>query len=596
MDAGQGLGHHGGHAEVAGAEGGVLAAGALAVVLAAKDHALAELFDARHEVGVHPAEDVFANGRDVGAQGRDLGPGRQDVVGGDVVADLKGHGGLDGGRQRAKRRQRGDVGAALDGHARAVGRGRQEQVADARDLGRELGLLRGLAPGGRIGEGPAQGGHGRRLGADQIDLTVLGAGTAFEVAVKGAGRHAARGGRTAHADARAAGAFEQARAGVQQRINQTLGGQHLEHLLGARRDEQVGGRINALAGQDLGHGLEVGVGGVGARADADLIDLHAGQVGDADHAVGHVGRGGQGLQGGQVDLHHLVIGGVGIGGERRVVLGPAHGREKGLGDLVGREDRGGGPEFRAHVGDDGALGHGQGGHAGTGVFHDLAHAALDGELAEQVQDDVLARGPARKPAGQVDLDHLGHGDDVGFAGHGQGHGQAAGAHGHGAHAAGRGGVGVGTDQGLARLGEILQVQLMADAGAGRGEGDAVFGGHGAQVGVVVGVAETHLQGVVVHVADGELGAHPGQSDGLELEIGHGAGGVLGQRLVDAQRDFAARDHLAGNKVVLDDLLGHVEGHGGVLFVWGKREKFALHASPRRISQVARAVASVRARP
>jgi hypothetical protein len=64
--------------------------------------------------------------------------------------------------------------------------------------------------------------------------------------------------------------------------------------------------------------------------------------------------------------------------------------------------------------------------------------------------------------------------------------------------------------------------------------------------VVVGVLEARLEHVVVDVGDGELGPHPGNAHRLELEIGHGAGGVLGKRLVDADTDLAAGRELTGD--------------------------------------------------
>ena len=66
--------------------------------------------------------------------------------------------------------------------------------------------------------------------------------------------------------------------------------------------------------------------------------------------------------------------------------------------------------------------------------------------------------------------------------------------------------------------------------------------------MVVGVLEIGLQHVVVDVADRELGAHSRQAHGLELQVGHRAGGVLGQRLVDAHADLAAGFHLAGDEM------------------------------------------------
>ena len=69
-----------------------------------------------------------------------------------------------------------------------------------------------------------------------------------------------------------------------------------------------------------------------------------------------MGLGHEGLDALEVELDHLVIHGVGIGGQRTPLRVPALGLEERLRDLVAREDRGGHAELRAHVGDGGAFG------------------------------------------------------------------------------------------------------------------------------------------------------------------------------------------------------------------------------------------------
>lgn len=80
---------------------------------------------------------------------------------------------------------------------------------------------------------------------------------------------------------------------------------------------------------------------------------------------------------------------------------------------------------------------------------------------------------------------------------------------------------------------------MADAVAGRGEPQAVAGRKAAQEAVIVGVLEIGLQDVVVHVGHADLGAHPFQTQGFEFQSGQGAGGVLGESLVDYEGNFFA---------------------------------------------------------
>ena len=102
--------------------------------------------------------------------------------------------------------------------------------------------------------------------------------------------------------------------------------------------------------------------------------------------------------------------------------------------------------------------------------------------------------------------------------------------------------------------------LVADAVAWAGVMDADLFGDSAQVAVVVGVHEAILQGVVVDIGDGKLRLDARDADGLKLQIGHRAGGVLRECLVDAQPDFAAGPHLPLNKVGGDDFLSKCLSH------------------------------------
>ena len=257
-----------------------------------------------------------------------------------------------------------------------------------------------------------------------------------------------------------------------------------------------------------------------------------------------MGAGGQGLQRPQVDGEHPVVAGVGVGGEGGEIPLAALGGQKLAGDLVGGEDGGGGPQLGAHVGDGGPLGHAEGGDPLAGVLDYRADAALDRQLPQNGEDDVLGGDAGPQGPGEFHLDDPGHGDVVGPAAHGHRHVQPAGADGQHADAAAGGGVAVRADEGLARHAVALQVHLVADAVAGAGEVHPDLFGHGLGVFVVVGVFKARLQGVVVDVGDRFFGLDPGDADGLEFQIGHGPGGVLGEGLVDFQADLAAGRHVA----------------------------------------------------
>ena len=79
--------------------------------------------------------------------------------------------------------------------------------------------------------------------------------------------------------------------------------------------------------------------------------------------------------------------------------------------------------------------------------------------------------------------------------------------------------------------------------------------------MVVRVFKAGLQRVVVDIGHAQLGLHARDAHRLKLQIGHRAGGVLCERLVDAQGDLAAGRHVAVQQVRADDLLSKRFTHG-----------------------------------
>ena len=98
--------------------------------------------------------------------------------------------------------------------------------------------------------------------------------------------------------------------------------------------------------------------------------------------------------------------------------------------------------------------------------------------------------------------------------------------------------------------------------------------------MVVGVLESHLEGVMVDIADRELGRESFDAHGLELEIGHGARRVLGQGLVDADADLAAALPLALDEVGLEYLPRKTFAHAASV-VYGHSGSKKLHKDARR---------------
>jgi hypothetical protein len=64
--------------------------------------------------------------------------------------------------------------------------------------------------------------------------------------------------------------------------------------------------------------------------------------------------------------------------------------------------------------------------------------------------------------------------------------------------------------------------------------------------MVIGVAKIGLQQLVIDVAHRQLGAHGWHAHRLELQVTQRPEGVLGQRLIDAQRDLGPRRRVAAD--------------------------------------------------
>ena len=483
---------------------------------------------------------MLRNRRDIGAQGEDFRPGGHNMVGRDIVPHLEEHRRVDGFGHRRGLGEGLDIGAADDFHRvhlRLAG-GRHNHIVVDKEAIRHRNHRR-LAQGAGVGEHPGQRGGRGGFGADEVNLRVGGAGTSLEIAVEGAQGHAARIRRLPHPDAGAAGAFQDPRARRNEIGQRPVFRQHVIHLLGSGRNGEGNVGMHRLSLQDSRHLHHVHKRGIGAGADAALIDFHPFQLFHRPDRVGGMGAGGQRAEGGEVNIDHLVVYRVVVRPDRHPVGLPALGAHEFTGDLVRREDGGRGAELRPHIGDGGAFRHRQGLDSFAAVFDDFAHAPLDREPAEHLQDHVLGRYPGLQAAGQVDPHHLRHGDIVGAAAHGDRHIQPARAEREHADAAAGGGMAVRADQGLTRDAEPLQMHLMADAVAGAGEIQAVLFAYRLDIPVVVSVFKAGLQGVVIDIRNRTLRPDAGDAHRLKLQIGHRPGGVLGQGLINPQPDFIA---------------------------------------------------------
>ncbi len=121
-------------------------------------------------------------------------------------------------------------------------------------------------------------------------------------------------------------------------------------------------------------------------------------------------------------------------------------------------------------------------------------------------------------------------------------------------------VAVGAERRLARNGEMLEVNLVADTAGGLGVPDTVLPARRPKVDVVLHILRPNLQYVVVGEAHSQLATDPFDTHRLEMEKRLRPGEVLHQNLVYADSDRLARSHLAGDEMLLQNFSREVGSH------------------------------------
>ena len=196
---------------------------------------------------------------------------------------------------------------------------------------------------------------------------------------------------------------------------------------------------------------------------------------------------------------------------------------------------------------------------GAGELHRAVERAIDADLADHVEDDVLGRGALGKLAVHHDADGLGHLEPGAAGGHAHAGVRGAHAGGEGTDAAVGAGVGVRADHEVA------------------GHDDAALGEKGvldAHAALLVVVRDPHLVGevardlgllgaldvlvgsvVVGHEADLVAVEDAGTDLAHRLD-GDGRGDVVGEHKVEVALDELAGNDLLETGVGGEDLLGH----------------------------------------
>ena len=395
------------------------------------------------------------------------------------------------------------------------------------------------------------------------------------------------------------------RAGGQRGLHPRLGAQALgdgvageqaraDHHRGVRRVGAAGDRrdhhvavtdvevraLDGIAAGDVGGLLELGL-HRGGEARLGAVEEHpvlrALRAGERGPDLAHVElqRVGEDRVGGVGVAPHALRLGVGLD-QGDPVVGAAGDLQEVDGLLVDREEAAGGAVLGGHVGDRRPVGHRHVVEAGAVELHELADHALLAQHLGDGEHEVGGGGALGQLARQLEAHDLGDQHRQRLAEHGRLGLDAADAPAEHRHAVDHGGVRIGADQRIGighvgavlglrpdGLGQVFQVHLVADAGAGRDHREVVEGRLAPlQEGVALAVALVFQRDVVGQrlrgaelvddhrMVDDEIHRHQrvdllrvaaerhhGVAHGREIDHRRDAGEVLHQHARGAERDL-----------------------------------------------------------
>src|SRR5215208_2482124 len=530
VDAREAPGDDRADSQVQRSQSSVFAAGALPVVVPADDKTVAPLERAVVELWVPPAEHVLRALGYVRPEAHSERPVGSHVSSRDIVFD-----------------DYDDASLQLFWKRSALGRGHDVGSADDLDVSRLLGWRRvqDLAVVHvRVGDLALERSRGGRCRGAKIDFISARPAAAREVAVEGPHRGHAGGGGLSDADAGTADGLEHAHASGDEVLVDAALRNGVQDLARPRRDRHLYAGVHDVLPQDGRRGGEVFVGGVHRGADAHLYRLRAGDLAHRHHVARRGRFRDQRLELRELDHFVFVVRGIGVCGERNVVLLAPLGGEPLARLRVAREDGGSGSNLRDHVADRTPIRHRKSRNTLPRELEDPSHAPAYPVASQELEDYVLRLHPVGQLSAQLDAHDLRALQREAVPRHGDGDVETPSPDGEHPDRAGHGGVRVGADQELARSGETFEVDVVGDPVAGAGVLDAVVGRERLQEAMLVHVLVVDLQDVVINVHHHEGDGDVICSERLELESGHGPSGVLDQDLVHGEIHLLPGDEVA----------------------------------------------------
>ena len=325
----------------------------------------------------------------------------------------------------------------------------------------------------------------------------------------------------------------------------------------------LGHATPAQHGRRRAHVLDAAV---GARADDRLVDGDVAALLHRVRVAGEVRPGNARLDVSGVDLVDMHVLGIRVGVvlHRRTLAAIPH---PGTRHVVRFDDAGLAACLDGHVAHRHAALHGETLDGRAGELHRLVERTVHANHADDVQDDVLARGTLGQLAFHLEAQRLRHLEPG--AARGEAHARVGGAHarGEGPERAVGAGVRVGTDHEVAeddgaRLGE----QRVLDAGAALLPvvGDMLLVGEVAHLLGLLGALDVLVGRVVVGHEAHAVGVEDLLGPQLAKDVdGDGRGDVVGEHEVEVALHELPRPHLVQPRMRRQDLLRH--GHGSSHF-------------------------------